>query len=88
MHLKYDYNNKNKPKGYAPDILKKLGITWTHSLPQSISDSFWFFYCKNIPDELPEYISELPPGNIEEYFTEEEIKMMERGIPIKGCGGG
>jgi hypothetical protein len=61
MHLKVDYwgaqdtgNNK-----HAQEIIKDLGITYQHSTPQSMSDSWWFWNCKNIPEKLPEYVRQL-----------------------------
>jgi hypothetical protein len=46
-------------KAHAQEIMKKLGITYQCSTPQSISDSFWFWNCENIPENLPSYITEL-----------------------------
>jgi hypothetical protein len=46
-------------KRHAQAIMKDLGITYQYSTPQSISDSWWFWNCENIPDNLPEYFSEL-----------------------------
>lgn len=40
-------------------IMKRLGITWEVSTPQSMYDEWWFWNCTNIPDDLPDYISEL-----------------------------
>lgn len=45
--------------GHAQDIMEKLGITYQISTPQSICDQYWFWNCKNIPDSLPEYLTEL-----------------------------
>ena len=52
-------------------------------MPQCLGDSFWFFYCKNMPDELPEYISELPSDILEMFFTKEEVERIEGGAPFK-----
>jgi len=38
-------------------VMKSLGITYQHATPQSISDSWWFWNCENIPDELPKYLT-------------------------------
>jgi len=40
--------------------MKSLGITYQDSIPQSIGDQWWFINCKNIPEELPEYLEYLP----------------------------
>jgi hypothetical protein len=37
--------------------MKKLGITYQHSTPQSIGDQWWFWNCENIPDPLPKHLS-------------------------------
>ena len=44
---------------HAQLAMKDLGITYQHSVPQSMYDQWWFFNCENIPDTMPEYLSEL-----------------------------
>lgn len=39
--------------------MKELGITYQHSTPQSICDQWWFWNCENIPDEIPDFITDL-----------------------------
>lgn len=39
-------------------VIKEFGITYQHATPQSISDSWWFWNCENIPDNLPSYLTE------------------------------
>lgn len=46
-------------KGHAQAVMKDLGITYLHSTPQSISDSFLFWCCDNLPDKLPHYLQEI-----------------------------
>ena len=85
MHLKYWYNeagmiyNENR---HAQTVMKELGITYTHSTPQSMGDQFWFWNCSNIPDNLPSYIEELKIENPLEYvgwgLSEEEAKEIKR----------
>jgi len=41
---------------HACAAVKDLGITYKHSVGQSISDSFEFWGCENVPDNLPESI--------------------------------
>ena len=61
-HLRFDYMtasmdcNENR---HAQEVMKELGITYQHSTPQSMGDQWWFWNCDNIPDELPEYLTEL-----------------------------
>lgn len=45
--------------GHPQEEMKKLGIKYQHATPQSIADQWWFWNCRNIPSELPEYLSYL-----------------------------
>ena len=38
-------------------VMRELGITYQHSVPQSISDSWEFWNCENVPAELPPYLA-------------------------------
>lgn len=40
-------------------IMDDLGIKWQHATPQSIADQWWFWNCENVPDILPEFITDL-----------------------------
>lgn len=46
-------------KDHPQDVMKQLGIEYKQAVPQSISDSWWFFCCENIPEKLPKYLSSL-----------------------------
>lgn len=37
-------------------IMRKLGITYTASEPQSIADCWFFYGCENTPNPLPKYL--------------------------------
>lgn len=50
---------------HAQTVMRDLGIKYQMAVPQSIFDSWWFFNCENIPDELPEYIEELKVNPID-----------------------
>jgi hypothetical protein len=39
--------------------MRELGITYQHATPQSVGDQWWFWNCRNLPDKLPEYLTEL-----------------------------
>lgn len=54
VHLKIDLYTAPK---HAQECMKDLGISYEKSVPQSLYDSWWFFNCTNIPDNLPEWIS-------------------------------
>lgn len=41
---------------HAQEVMVDLGIEYQYSTPQSVGDQFWFWNCKNIPKELPEYL--------------------------------
>jgi len=55
-HLRLDLY---KVRDHAQKVMADLGITYQHATPQSISDSWWFWNCENVPDPLPECLSVL-----------------------------
>lgn len=58
MHLRYDLMTAmmEGEDRHAQKVMKALGITYQHSVPQSISDSWEFWNCENVPDELPKQL--------------------------------
>ena len=50
-------------KRHAQEVMKELGITYKHAVPQSIIDSWWFLCCENVPSELPSFITEIIKDN-------------------------
>lgn len=56
-HLRF--NTYTCPNEHPQVVMKRLGITYYHATPQSMGDQWWFWNCENIPDPLPEYITEL-----------------------------
>lgn len=46
------------PGKHPQRVMKKLGIKYTHAVPQSMGDQWWFFNCVNIPNPLPPYLEE------------------------------
>jgi len=61
-HLKFCYQTagmKCNEGRHAQVVMKELGIDYQLSTPQSLGDSFWFWNCSNIPEPLPDYLSEL-----------------------------
>lgn len=60
-HLRYDYYGAQMTgeDGHAQEVMKHLGITYSHSTPQSMGDQYWFWNCENIPENLPSYITDL-----------------------------
>lgn len=60
-HIKYNYGIaylRNEFR-HAGEVMENLGITYQYCVPQSAGDQFWFWNCENVPDVLPDYISEL-----------------------------
>jgi len=60
-HLSFSYQGAralgdNRP---AITVMRELGIKYQSFLPHKIDDSCWFWNCGNIPEALPEYITEL-----------------------------
>jgi hypothetical protein len=55
-HLRLDLYGVTE---HAQAVMKRLGITYQHATPQSLSDSWWFWNCENVPDELPSYLEPL-----------------------------
>lgn len=58
MILNYDvmgsgYAGENKNPA---DVMKELGISYTHSKGIPIAYCVWFYNCENVPDKLPCYI--------------------------------
>lgn len=60
-NLRYDLigAHMSGEKRHAQEVMQKLGITYQHSTPQSISDTWWFWNCENVPEELPTFIVKL-----------------------------
>jgi len=42
--------------GHPQKVMKELGITYQHAVPQSISDTWEFWNCENVPDDLPAFL--------------------------------
>jgi len=75
-HLKYcfyaarDSKVSGNPQAvmYHPQaVMEELGITYQHATPQSISDQWWFWNCENLPNNLPEFLSDLKISDPMEY---------------------
>lgn len=63
-HLRLDYQTASfsddpRGKGHAQEVMRRLGITYQHSTPQSMGDCWWFWNCENIPDDLLECLKVL-----------------------------
>lgn len=47
------------PDSHAQAVMRRLGITYKKAVPMSISDSWWFWHCENVPDPLPKFLRPL-----------------------------
>lgn len=55
---------------HAQICMRDLGITYELAVPQSISDSWWFFNCENVPAVLPPWakLHEFQEQTLATYF--------------------
>ena len=89
-HLRFSYETAQLDCGemrHAQAVMRELGITYQTSTPQSMSDSFWFWNCENVPEILPKYITELEISDPLEWvgwgLSEEEALEIKNYKPIK-----
>ena len=61
MNLDYDMTGALMAGEKRPPaiVMRELGIRYEDSLMQSLFDAVWYYNCTNIPENLPDYISEL-----------------------------
>lgn len=55
MNSAFDAGETRHPKA----VMRELGISYQHAMPQFIFKQWWFWNCENIPDTLPPYLSEV-----------------------------
>lgn len=53
LHSAFD---SGEPR-HAQTVLKSMGVTYLHEVPQSIADCWWFYGPQNLPEPLPDYMS-------------------------------
>ena len=61
-HLRFSYESAQRTYNenrHAEIVIKELGIKYQIGTPQSMSNSFWFWNCTNVPNDLPAYITKL-----------------------------
>lgn len=61
------YDTEGKDHRHAQTVMRELGITYFHAVPQSIADAWWFFDCENVPDELPPWIKPRDFGDFRKF---------------------
>jgi len=61
MDLRYDMLSATKAgdSRHPQKVMRELGITYTHAIPQSLGDQWWFANCKNVPEVLPVFLKEM-----------------------------
>lgn len=62
-------------------VMKEMGITYKISTPQSIADSWWFWNCENIPQNIPNFIKELkakPEDCIGYGLSKEDVELLKK----------
>lgn len=64
VHLMFSEHAAEKAgiKGCPRQVLKDLGITFSHSTRQTLYDQYWFWNCRNIPEKLPDYLRRFNPS--------------------------
>lgn len=72
-----------KEKRHPQSVMEELEINYKLAVPQSISDSWWFFNCENLPSETPEFLTIKENINPLDYVgygvSEQEAKDLNRG---------
>ena len=61
MYSAYDANVHEHPQ----QVMSNLGIRYFDATPQSVADCWIFWNCRNLPNELPVYLSALDKGPME-----------------------
>lgn len=61
MHLRYKMTDAYYcgEQRHPQVVMKELGITYQHATPQSMGDQWWFWNCENVPEVLPQYLTDL-----------------------------
>jgi hypothetical protein len=75
QHLRYKMSNA--PFEHPQKVMRELGITYQHAVPQSMGDQWWFWNCENCPEELPDYLEPLdvsPHAAIKYGLSKEEAE--------------
>ena len=83
MNLVFNMNTavKNGILEHPQKIMEKLGITYLIAVPMAASDSWWFWCCENVPENLPDYIYPIEKSArdlIGWGMIEKEVDMVEK----------
>lgn len=62
MHLRYSLETafyKCQEWRHPQIVMRILGIRYQMATPQSMCEQWWFWNCENVPDDLPEFLTQL-----------------------------
>ena len=63
LYMQEQYYEEDFKNLHAQEVMKKLGITYTVAVPQSIADMWQFWGCENVPDNLHSFLKVTDYGN-------------------------
>ena len=87
MNLVYDLmcaNMDHKEMRHAQEVMKDLGITYHHATPQSMGDCWQFWVCKDVPKDLPEYLTEVKTNPMQHVGYGLTKEMAEEIVKLNG----
>lgn len=50
-------NDRSGLVGHPQEVMRELGITYQYAIPQSMTDSWEFWNCENLPPALPKALT-------------------------------
>lgn len=83
-HLRYDCMSAGcaGEKRHPQTVMRELGITYEHAIPQSLYDQWWLFNCQH--SELPKYITEMKCDNwLAKQYELPEAYINDNSIPAR-----
>lgn len=85
MHLRYDCYGavESKESRHPQVVMRELGITYQHATPQSMVDQWWFWNCKGMPVNMPQFLTPLnlnPHGQIGFGLSKEDADKIAAGF--------
>ena len=63
LYMQGQYYEEDFKNLHPQEVMKKLGITYTVAVPQSIVDMWRFWGCENVPENLPKFLNVDDYGN-------------------------
>jgi hypothetical protein len=78
MHLRYELYNA--PSKHPQKVMQELGIVYNDAIPQSVGEQWWFLDCRDIPNPLPSFLSELPASVIDNMRQHAVVNHLTREV--------